>query len=307
MARSALRTMKQASLCCMCSLCAFLALALDGLSFLAAPASRPQVQLRKLVPADDQAGSFATEGISEGNGARASALGAAMAAFIPALCWSICSAAGPKRHRVQPTRSRHVRCLFGGKKEEPKPEEGAANEEAAEEELSEAAKEKCKALQLEVDELNALVEDKKASYDRIKLEDTNYRNRTRQELAAARGKAAVPLIKEILPIADDFERAKQNIKLESEGEQKIADRFEGLFTSMVKNLELLGLEKLESVGQDFNPELHEAVSMIPSQEYNADVVCAELRGGWVLKTLGVDEPEVLRPSLVCVSSGPGPS
>jgi len=216
------------------------------------------------------------------------------------------------------TRQRHVRHFFGGgkDKEETKDESeqeaeeddtAAESEEEAEEELTDAQKEVCAKLEEEIAELRELAQEKKGAHDRLEMEVTNFRKRTRQELNAARGKAAIPLIKELLPIADEFDLAKQNLKVEGEGEEAVAARFQELFDKMLKVWDGLGVSKMESVGQDFNPEFHEAISMIPSEEYASEVVCNEMRAGWVLKTQGSEQPQVLRPALVCVSAGPGPS
>lgn len=218
-------------------------------------------------------------------------------------------------------RCKHVRHFFGGGKDKEKEkdgseeegekdeseEQGAEAEEEAEEELTEAQKEICAKLEEEISELRDLADEKRGAHERLELEVTNFRKRTRQELNAARGKAAIPLIKELLPIADEFDLAKQNLKVEGEGEEAVAAKFQDLFDKMLKIWKGLGVSKMESVGKDFNPELHEAISMIPSEEYATEVVCNEMRAGWVLKTPGSEEPQVLRPALVCVSAGPGPS
>ena len=161
-------------------------------------------------------------------------------------------------------------------------------------------------LSQEIEELKEVIEEKKGAHSRLKLEIDNFRQRTKSELATARGKAAIPLVQELLPIADEYEYAKQNLKIESDGQQAVVTKFEALFDKMLQTWKSLGIEKMNSVGEDFNPELHEAVSMIPSQEYKEEVVCNELRPGWILKTPGSDEQQVLRAALVCVSSGPGP-
>mmetsp|Transcript_122346 Transcript_122346/g.318034 ORF Transcript_122346/g.318034 Transcript_122346/m.318034 type:complete len:125 (-) Transcript_122346:135-509(-) len=123
----------------------------------------------------------------------------------------------------------------------------------------------------------------------------------------AQSKAAIPIIKELLPIADEFDLAKQNLKVETEGEQAIKDRFDALFDRMMDTWKDVGVEKMVAVGEDFNPEFHEAITMMPSADYKEEVVCNEMRAGWVLKIAGSDEQQVLRPSLVCVSAGPGPA
>jgi len=162
-------------------------------------------------------------------------------------------------------------------------------------------------LQGELDDLKNLIVDKQASFDRLTLEVKNFRNRTRSELATARGMAAIPVIKELLPIADEYALCKQNMKLEGDGEKAIADRFDDLFTKMMGTWKKVGVAKMVAVGKEFNPNFHEAVSMIPSADYKEEVVCNELRAGWELKPSGAETAQVLRPALVCVSSGPGPA
>lgn len=135
------------------------------------------------------------------------------------------------------------------------------------EELSDAAKANVEKLTSEIEELNELIEEKKGAHSRLKLEIDNFRQRTKSELAAARGKAAIPLVQELLPIADEYEYAKQNLKIETDGQKAIVTKFEALFEKMLQSWKSLGIEKMASVGEAFNPELHEAVSMIPSQEY----------------------------------------
>jgi len=208
---------------------------------------------------------------------------------------------------------KHARRFFGGNKEEEKKEDeteeqdAEAVEEEGEEELSEAQKEICAKLEEEIAELRDLADEKRGAHERLELEVSNFRKRTRQELNAARGKAAIPLIKELLPIADEFDLAKQNLKVETDGEKAVSTKFQELFDKMLKVWKGLGVSKMESAGKDFNPELHEAITMIPSEEYATEVVCNEMRAGWVLKTPGSEQPQVLRPALVCVSAGPGPS
>lgn len=217
-----------------------------------------------------------------------------MAVLAPLACTAALLAARRRvNHKTSFGRSQHARNnWFGGNKEE---------------ELSEESKARCEKLSTEVEEIKAHAEEKKAAQDRLKMEMSNYRARTRKELSAARGRAAIPIFKELMPIADEFFLAQDNLKLESDGERAIADKFSSLFDKMLGSWKELGMDKMDSVGDEFDPELHEAVSMIPSSDYVADKVCNELRGGWVLKPVGSDVREVLRPALVCVSSGPGPS
>ena len=152
--------------------------------------------------------------------------------------------------------------------------------ECQESELSEAAQANIAKLSEEIKELNEVIEEKKGAHSRLKLEIDNFRQRTKSELASARGKAAIPLVQELLPIADEYEYAKQNLKIETDGQKAVVTKFEALFDKMLQSWKSLGIEKMNSVGETFNPELHEAVSMIPSQEYKeagtAGMSCRDL-------------------------------
>eukprot|EP00928_Gymnodinium_smaydae_P025675 TRINITY_DN20389_c0_g1_i1.p1 TRINITY_DN20389_c0_g1~~TRINITY_DN20389_c0_g1_i1.p1 ORF type:complete len:338 (-),score=54.59 TRINITY_DN20389_c0_g1_i1:126-1139(-) len=185
--------------------------------------------------------------------------------------------------------------------------ENAEDEDEQELVVDERTRAACEKLQSEIEELKGAVLEKRSAYERLNTEVENFRARTRQELAAARGQAAIPIIMELLPVADEFELAKQNLTAETDGERAICDRFDSLFARMVDTWSKLGVERLEVVGKEFDPALHEAISMTHSEDYEANVVCSELRGGWVFKASGASEKQVLRHALVCVSSGPGPS
>lgn len=268
-------------------------LAMDSLAFLTAAARGSQALAERLAHPPQRGGSFADRPAPHGvSGGAIHAAGL----VAPAACVAALVAARKGAYyRVSPTRSRHVRNFFGG------------GDKESDEQLAEAAKENCEKLAAEVKEIKEEAEEKRASHERLKTEVSNYRARTRKELSAARGKAAIPIFKELLPIADEFDLAQQNLQLESDGERAIADRFKCLFENMLSSWKVLGVEKMQTLGEEFDPLQHEAISMIPSADYSADKVCNELRGGWQLKPVGTDEREVLRAALVCVSSGPGPS
>eukprot|EP00913_Durusdinium_trenchii_P002734 g2529.t2 len=137
----------------------------------------------------------------------------------------------------------------------------AEEEESAE--LSEMAKANIEKLSEEIKDLNDVIEEKKGAHSRLKLEIDNFRQRTRSELAVARGKAAIPLVQELLPIADEYEYAKQNLKVETDGQKAVVAKFEALFEKMLQSWKSLGIEKMASVGEEFNPELHEAAQSSP--------------------------------------------
>ena len=102
----------------------------------------------------------------------------------------------------------------------------------------------------------------------------------------------------ILPIVDNFERARQQFKPESEETQALHRSYQGLYKQLVEVLKQQGCID-ESCGQQFDPNLHEAVLREPSEEFKEDCIVEELQRGYHL------EGKVLRHALVKVSIGPG--
>ena len=103
----------------------------------------------------------------------------------------------------------------------------------------------------------------------------------------------------ILPIVDNFERARQQLKPESEEAQALHRSYQGLYKQLVEVLKQQGVAPMRVVGQQFDPNLHEAVLREPSEEFNEDFVIEELQRGYHL------EGRILRHALVKVSMGPG--
>ena len=103
----------------------------------------------------------------------------------------------------------------------------------------------------------------------------------------------------ILPIVDNFERARQQLKPENEEAQVLHRSYQGLYKQLVEVLKQQGVSPMRVVGQQFDPNLHEAVLREPSEEFEEDFIIEELQRGYHL------EGKVLRHALVKVSMGPG--
>ena len=103
----------------------------------------------------------------------------------------------------------------------------------------------------------------------------------------------------ILPIVDNFERARQQLKPESEEAQTLHRSYQGLYKQLVEVLKQQGVAPMRVVGQQFDPSLHEAVLREPSDDFDEDFVIEELQRGYHL------DGKVLRHALVKVSMGPG--
>ena len=105
----------------------------------------------------------------------------------------------------------------------------------------------------------------------------------------------------ILPIVDNFERARQQLKPESEEAQTLHRSYQGLYKQLVEVLKQQGVAPMRVLGQQFDPNLHEAILKEPSEKENEDIIIEELQRGYHL------DGKVLRHALVKVSMGPGPT
>ncbi|KAG0592541.1 hypothetical protein KC19_1G261300 [Ceratodon purpureus] len=154
------------------------------------------------------------------------------------------------------------------------------------------------------EKLNALIEEistGKDRYLRLNADFDNYRKRAERDRLATAGNVKGEVIESLLPMVDNFERAKTSIKTETEGEQKIDNSYQGIYKQFVEIMKSLGVVAVETVGQTFDPNLHEAIMREDSTEFAEDVVSQEFRRGFRIGD------RLLRPAMVKVSSGPGPS
>ena len=126
-------------------------------------------------------------------------------------------------------------------------------------------------LQLQVDELTAALQ-------RERADAVNLRRRHEEQLAAVRSSVKADVIKELLPVIDNFERALRHVPADLadndyvKGVQAIVKQFE-------KALSDMGVERIATVGEPFNPHYHEAVSM-EEGDGEQEVVSEELQSGY---------------------------
>ncbi|EMS64517.1 Protein grpE [Triticum urartu] len=135
---------------------------------------------------------------------------------------------------------------------------------------------------------------------RISSDFDNYRKRTEREKLSLMTNVQGEVVESLLPVLDNFERAKTQIKVETEREAKINDSYQSIYKQLVEILKSLGVEDVETVGKPFDPMLHEAIMREESVEYEDGVVLQEFRKGFKLGE------RLLRPAMVKVSAGPGP-
>lgn len=136
--------------------------------------------------------------------------------------------------------------------------EETSNEEQATEASSESEEEEDI-----VDKLETELAELKDKYLRQVAEFDNYRKRTLKEKAELILNGGEKVISSLLPVLDDFERAEQNLE-KSDDIEALKEGVILIFQKLLKTLKSQGLEKMETEGQDFNTDFHEAIAMIPA-------------------------------------------
>jgi molecular chaperone GrpE len=152
-------------------------------------------------------------------------------------------------------------------------------------------------------ELNSLKQEHEtvqAQYMRIAADFDNFRKRQVRDQDDLRQQLVCSTLTEILPVVDNFERARQQLNPEGEEAQALHRSYQGLYKQLVDVLKQQGVARMDVVGQEFDPTLHEAVLREENQEYAEDIVCEELQRGYHR------DGRVLRHAMVKVSMGPGP-
>jgi len=138
-------------------------------------------------------------------------------------------------------------------------------------------------------------------YKRLAADFDNYRKRQSRDLEDQRVQIACTTLSEILPVVDNFDRARQQLNPQHEEAQTLHRSYQGLYKQLVDVFKQLGVSPMRVEGEPFDPTLHEAVMREPSDEHPEDVVIEELQRGYQLNG------RVLRHALVKVSMGPGPA
>lgn len=118
--------------------------------------------------------------------------------------------------------------------------------------------------------------------DRLKrqmAEFENFRKRTDKEKQAMFDTGAKSVIEKILPVVDNFERGLATVPEESK-EDPFVDGMNRIYKQLMTELENIGVKPIEAVGQEFDPNLHNAVMQVESDEYESGVIAQELQKGY---------------------------
>ncbi|GAX81060.1 hypothetical protein CEUSTIGMA_g8495.t1 [Chlamydomonas eustigma] len=130
---------------------------------------------------------------------------------------------------------------------------------------------------------------------RLNADFDNFRRRTRDEKDQLAVSVRGDVVTSLLPVVDNFELARTQVKAESEAEQKINNSYQSLYKQFVDFLRGLGVEAVPTVGTPFDPNLHEAIMKEPNAEVEDGTVLMEFRKGFKIGD------KLLRPAMVKVS------
>lgn len=154
--------------------------------------------------------------------------------------------------------------------------------------LGKSKDKKADKLQEKVTELEDRVKRQMAEFD-------NFRKRTEKEKSAMFETGAKSVVEKILPVVDNFERGLAGLS-EEEAKQPFAEGMNMVYKQLISELEKLEVKPIEAVGCEFNPELHNAVMQVESDEYESGIIAQELQKGYTYRD------SVVRHSMVAVVS-----
>lgn len=150
----------------------------------------------------------------------------------------------------------------------------------------------------QVETLKTQVEERSSQYMRIAADFDNFRKRTQKEKEDLELQIKRNTILELLPIVDNFERARSHLKPQTEAEMALHKSYQGVYKQLVDCLKRLGVSAMRPEGKEFDPNLHEAVMREATHEYPEGTVIEELVRGYFLGD------RVLRHALVKVATIP---
>lgn len=181
-------------------------------------------------------------------------------------------------------------------KKEPETSEAEAEVEKtadSAEEIPKAEKKEKKKKDKKQDALKEKVEELEDRVKRQMAEFDNFRKRTEKEKTAMFETGARSVIEKILPVVDNFERGLASVS-EEEKEGALAQGMQMIYKQLMTELENLDVKPIPAVGEEFNPEFHNAVMQTQSDEFESGVIAQELQKGYTYRD------SVVRHSMVAV-------
>ena len=193
--------------------------------------------------------------------------------------------------------------------EEAKKTAEATKEEAVEDEAKEAETEDSKESDTEEkksgkklfgkkdkkDKKDEKIEELTDRLTRQMAEFDNFRKRTEKEKSQMYEIGAKDIIEKILPIVDNFERGLSSMPAEEKA-TPFAEGMEKIYKQLMTTLEGIGVRPIEAVGQEFNPDFHNAVMHVEDEELGENIIAEEFQKGYMYRD------SVVRHSMVKVAN-----
>ena len=173
--------------------------------------------------------------------------------------------------------------------------EADAKEEENTEETAEPKKSKLFEKKNKKDKKDEQIADLTDKLTRQMAEFDNYRKRTEKEKSAMYEIGAKDIVEKILPVVDNFERGLQSVAEENK-EDPFVQGMDKIYKQLMTTLEGIGVKPIEAVGQEFNPDFHNAVMHIEDEEAGENVVVEEFQKGYMYRE------SVVRHSMVKVAN-----
>lgn len=152
----------------------------------------------------------------------------------------------------------------------------------------------------QMESLKAQLEDRNTQYMRMAADFDNFRKRTQREKEELEQQVKCSTVVEILPVVDNFERARTQLKPQTDSEMNLHKSYQGVYRDLVERLKRIGVSPMRSEGKEFDPNLHEAVMRESTEEFPEGTVMEELVRGYLLGE------RVLRHAMVKVAAAPEP-
>ena len=177
-------------------------------------------------------------------------------------------------------------------------EEKDSEEKDSEEKDSEEKDSKDKGLfgkKKKKDKKDEQIEDLNDRLRRQMAEFDNFRKRSEKEKSQMFDKGARCMIEKVLPVVDNFERGLAAVP-EDQKDDAFVTGMDKVYKQLMTEFDSIGVKPIEALGQEFDPDLHNAVMQVESDEYEPGVVAQELQKGYMYKDT------VVRHSMVAVVS-----
>lgn len=170
----------------------------------------------------------------------------------------------------------------------------ATSEDAAEE-AEQPTKEKAKLFKKKKDPKDEKIEELSDKLLRQMAEFDNFRKRTEKEKSAMYEIGAKDIIEKLLPVVDNFERGFTTVA-EEDKEDAFVTGMEMVYKQLMTMLEGVGVKPIEAVGQEFNPDLHNAVMHVEDETVGENIIVEEFQKGYTYRD------SVVRYSMVKVAN-----